>query len=104
MHCYSESIETAKELVKMGAYFSFGGVITFKNSKRGEVLKNIPTSRILIETDTPYLTPVPKRGEVNTPKNIVYTYQKMAEILNRSVEELSIIVNGNFNRFFQIKV
>ena len=102
MHCFSESKETAKEIIKMGGYFSFGGAITFKNSKKGEVLREIPIDRILVETDAPYLTPTPFRGQINEPKNVVYTYQKIAEIYNISVDELKIKVANNFSKLFKI--
>ena len=102
MHCYSESVEVSKEILSLGGYFSFGGTITFKNSKRGEVLKQIPKDRILVETDSPYLTPVPKRGEINEPLNVVYTYQKIAEIYGVSINELVDIVKNNFCKLFKI--
>lgn len=88
MHCYSESAETAKELLPLGAYFAFGGAITFKNAKKQDIIKGIPIDRLLAETDCPYLTPVPHRGEINEPKNVVYVYEFMAQTLGVSVEKL----------------
>lgn len=102
MHCYSESYEVSKEILNLGGYFSFGGAITFKNSKRGEVLAKIPMDRILVETDSPYLTPVPKRGELNEPKNIVYTYQKIAEIYGVSIEKVVDVVSENFKKLYKV--
>lgn len=80
LHCYSESKEQAKNYLDMGAYFSFGGVITFKNSHRDEVVGSIPITRVFGETDAPYLTPEPNRGKTNFPGMVAYVYRKMAEI------------------------
>ena len=101
MHCYSESYETAKELLKLGAYFSFGGSLTFKNSKRGEVLKRLPIDRILFETDAPFLTPMPYRGQINESKNVTYVYNYVSNLLGVNEEELVKIVEGNFKRLFK---
>ena len=100
MHCYSESYETAKELIKLGAYFSFGGALTFKNSRRGEVLQKLPVERILFETDAPYLTPVPFRGQVNESGYIIYVYRYVADLLGISVEKLQEITENNFRTLF----
>ncbi len=100
MHCYSESYETAKELLKLGAYFSFGGALTFKNSRRGEVLKNLPIERVLFETDAPYLTPMPFRGQVNESSYVLYVYKYVSELLNVPLENLAKIVEDNFKTLF----
>ena len=101
MHCYSESYETAKELLKLGAYFSFGGALTFKNSKRGEVLKNLPIDRVLFETDAPFLTPMPFRGQVNEPSYVIYVYKYVSELINMPLEELAKTVELNFKTLFK---
>ncbi len=101
MHCYSESYETAKELLKLGAYFSFGGALTFKNSKRGEVLKKLPIDRVLFETDAPFLTPMPFRGQVNEPSYVLYVYKYVAELIGMGLEELAKTVENNFKTLFK---
>ena len=101
MHCYSESVETAKELLKLGAYFSFGGSLTFKNSKRVEVLKALPLDRVLFETDAPYLTPVPFRGSINEPKNVSCVYNFAKNALNVTEEFLQEKIEANFKALFK---
>ena len=101
MHCYSESVETAKELLKLGGYFAFGGAITFKNAKKQDVIKSIPIDRLFAETDRPYLTPVPHRGEKNEPKNVVYVYNYMADVLDVTVQKLKAEFNKNSATLFK---
>ena len=100
MHCYSESKEIAKRLIPLGAYFAFGGAITFKNAKKQEIIASIPKERLFAETDSPYLTPVPKRGQVNEPLNVVYVYEFMASVLNESVENLKAQFDKNLTTLF----
>ena len=101
MHCYSESFEQAKNYLDLGGYFSFGGAITFKNSKRGEVLKALPIDRLLAETDSPYMTPTPYRGTINEPSFVTFVYDKMAEILSISRAELVEKLKTNFTTLFK---
>ena len=101
MHCFSESLETAKELIKIGGYFSFGGTLTFKNSKRWEVLKEIPLERVLFETDAPYLAPTPFRGSINEPKNVVKVYEYASNILDISIDNLVYAIETNFKNLFK---
>ena len=101
MHCFSESYETSKELLDLNAYFSFGGAITFKNSKRGEVLKKLPIDRVLFETDAPYLTPHPYRGQLNEPKNVIYVYKYASELYSITEESLCEKVEKNFKYLFK---
>lgn len=101
MHCFSESVETAKQLIPLGAYFAFGGAITFKNAKKQDVIKVIPENRLLAETDCPYLTPVPHRGEINEPKNVVYVYEYLAETLNVTVDDLHKRLEKNAANLFK---
>ena len=84
----------------MGAYFSFGGVVTFKNGKKEEVIKAIPMTKILVETDCPYMSPEPHRGEVNEPKNIPYIVRKIASIYGEDEEVVKKITGENALRFF----
>lgn len=100
LHCYSDSKELAKEYAKLGAYFSFGGVITFKNAKKDEVLLSIPTDRVLSETDSPYMSPEPKRGTLNTSLNIPYIVKKMSSVYGKTEEEMKKTLYENACRFF----
>ncbi len=102
MHCFGESVEIAREYVKLGAYFSFGGVITFKNAKKEDVITEIPFERILTETDCPYLSPEPYRGSVNEPSRIPVIAKKIADIKGVGLTETQSIIETNFKRFFRI--
>lgn len=101
MHCYSESKETAKTLLNLGAYFSFGGVVTFKNAKKDEIIKSIPIDRILLETDCPYMAPVPFRGQMNKPEYVSLVYDKVSGIYGVKKSELITATKDNFNRLFR---
>ncbi len=101
MHCFSESYETAKELLCLGASFSFGGSLTFKNSKRGDILSKLPLDRILFETDAPYMSPVPLRGKINESANVVLVYKFVADLLKMPIEELALTVENNFKSLFK---
>jgi len=104
VHCFSGSLESAKELLKLGFYLGFDGPITFKNAKNAlEVLEYIPLDRILIETDAPYLTPIPFRGERNNSMYLTYVINKIAEIKNISPEEIASITMNNAKTLFKIK-
>lgn len=99
-HCYSGSAEFAKQCVKLGHYFAFGGAITFKNAKKEEVLQAIPFDRILTETDSPYMTPVPLRGTTNTPFNIPLIVDKIAQTLGKTPQQINEQVFQNTLRMF----
>lgn len=102
-HCYSGSAETARELLERGWYLGFTGVITFANARRPvEVLQSIPHERILIETDCPYLTPVPHRGERNDSRMLRYTVAKAAEVLGITPGEMADLTEENAKRFYRI--
>ena len=89
LHSFSGSVEMARKIVKLGMYIGIGGVVTFKNARKSvEVVKDIPLERIVLETDCPYLSPVPFRGKRNNSGMIIYTAEKIAEIKNISVEEV----------------
>ncbi|WP_352420331.1 TatD family hydrolase [Proteiniborus sp.] len=101
LHCYSGSLEMAKEYLKMGFYLSFAGPVTFKNSRVSkEVAKNIPLDRMLIETDSPYLAPEPKRGKRNEPLNVRYVAAMIAELRQISFDEVAIETNKNTKKLF----
>ncbi len=103
IHCFSGSLETAKEYLKLGYYLGIGGVLTFKNSKLKEVVKNIPINRILLETDSPYLTPTPLRGLPNEPLYLKFVADELCDIYHISYDDLSKILEKNFNELFDIK-
>lgn len=100
-HCYSGSAEFAKQRAKEGHYFAFGGAITFKNANKAEVLNAVPFDRILSETDSPYMAPVPLRGTVNTPLNIPLVVAKIAELTDKSVPETEAQIRENTLRLFR---
>ena len=101
IHCYSYSVEMAKEFIKMGYYIGIGGVVTFKNAKKlKEVAAEIPLERILLETDCPYMAPEPHRGERNSSLYLPYVVEKLAEIRNISKEEIISTTNQNARKLF----
>ena len=101
MHCFTGSKEFSKKLLTLNSYFSASGIITFKNSvDLQETFKTLPLDNILIETDSPFLAPVPNRGKKNEPSFIDYTAEKLSEIINISKLELIKITTNNFNRLF----
>ena len=103
MHCYTGSLEFAKKLLTLNSYFSASGIITFNNSKELQNTFNyIPTEKLLIETDSPYLAPVPMRGKKNEPSFVRYTLEKLALIKNLSSTKVSKITTENFNKLFSI--
>lgn len=102
LHCYSGSAEMVKEFLRFDAYFSFGGAITFKNAHRNlEALAAVPRDRLLLETDCPYMTPVPFRGQVNFPKYVAIVRDKVAATLGTSAEEIELITTKNTKRLFK---
>lgn len=104
MHCFSGSAETAEELASMGWYVSFSGSVTFKNvEKLRRAASAVPLDRLMIETDSPYLSPEPVRGTRNTPQNVRYVAEKIAEIKQISVEEVAKITFENAKKFFNIQ-
>lgn len=103
MHCFSGSVETAKDAVKIGLMISFAGPLTFKNSRQSvEVAKNIDVSKLLVETDCPYLTPHPYRGKENEPMYVQYTFDKLSEIKQMDKESLANQLEQNLMTLFTI--
>ncbi len=101
MHCFTGSKNFAEKLLKLNAFFSASGIITFKNSiDLQETFKILPLEKILIETDSPYLAPVPNRGKKNEPSFLGYTAQKLADIKDLSKQEITKITTKNFNNLF----
>lgn len=104
LHCYSGSPEFAREVLKEDYYFGFTGVVTFKNAKKAvETVKILPEDRILVETDCPYMAPVPNRGKRNDSSNLIHIVQKMAEIRGISYEEMALISCKNTCELFKIQ-
>lgn len=101
-HCCPLNQELIKEGLKLGYYISFSGVITFKNAKPNEAVNQVPLDRILIETDSPYMSPEPHRGERNTSLYVKYVAQKIAEIKGLSLEEVAKATYNNAIRIFNI--
>lgn len=103
IHCYSGSLEYAKLLLKLGAMFSFTGNITFKNARKAiEVIEFLPANKIMVETDSPYLSPEPFSGTINEPKNVNYVFNKICEIKNVSKEVLDNLIRENVRNFYKI--
>ncbi len=104
VHCFSGSVEMAKEIIKLGLYIGLGGAVTFKNAKKPiEVAEYMPLDRLLLETDAPYMTPVPFRGKRCDSAHIAYTAEKIAEVKEMDVQELIDICNENAKKLFNIK-
>lgn len=103
MHCFSGSVEFMKECVKQGWYIAIGGVVTFKKAiKMKEVAKEVPPDKLLLETDAPYLTPVPYRGKTNQPAYVKYVAEEIASIRGISFEEVDEITTQNAKKVFSL--
>jgi TatD DNase family protein len=103
MHCFTGSSDFSKKMLSLGAYISLSGIITFSKSKElHDTASLIPIDRLLIETDSPYLAPIPKRGSTNEPSFIKYTAMKLAEIKQISYEDLIVYTSNNFNKLFSL--
>lgn len=102
IHCFTGSYEMAKEFIKLGFKLGIGGVITFKNSKLSEVVSKLDINDLLIETDSPYLTPEPNRGKQNNPANVYYVAKKIAEIKKVDVEEIVKTTSKTAQNLFDI--
>ena len=101
IHCYTGGMDFAEKLLSMGYYLGFTGVITFGNEELVEVVKMIPKDRLLIETDGPYMTPVPHRGKRNEPAYVKYVAEKIAQIKNMPIDELTEISSENCLNLFK---
>ncbi len=104
LHCYSGSVEMAREFIKLGFYISLAGPVTFRKARVPKlVAKEIPFDKLLIETDSPYLTPEPFRGKRNEPMYVRFVAEEIAEIRNVSLDEVAEKTNQNFKTLFNIK-
>ena len=99
-HCFSGSKESAEQIVKMGFYLGIGGVITYKNAGLSQALERISLENLVLETDSPYLTPVPFRGKRNESSYLVYIIDKLAKAKNLSSEEVAVITTANAQKIF----
>lgn len=105
LHCFTEDIDMAKKLLDIGFFISFSGIITFKNAASlREVARYVPLERMLIETDSPYLAPVPYRGKENQPAFVREVAKYLAELKNVPLEEFARITTGNFSRLFNVMI
>lgn len=102
-HCFTETAEVARAALDLGFHISFSGILTFRNAQElRDVAREVPLERCLIETDSPYLAPVPHRGKVNSPAFIPHVAAALADVKERPVEEIALATSGNFRRLFGI--
>ncbi|MGL5354281.1 MAG: TatD family hydrolase [Clostridium sp.] len=105
VHCFSGSVEFARECIKLGYYIGITGVVTFKNAKKiEEVIKDIPLEKLLVETDAPYMAPVPNRGKRNKSDYICHIIERIAQIKEIAPKEVNMAVNDNFMRLIDKKI
>ena len=103
MHCFTESLAVAKEAMNLGFYISFSGIVTFKSAKDlQETCKQVPLDRMLIETDSPYLAPIPYRGKINEPAWVAKVGEFIAELKGVSIDSLAKQTSENFYQCFQL--
>lgn len=104
LHCFTEDWATAKAVLDCGYYVSFSGIISFKNAQDlRDVAKQVPLDRVLIETDSPYLAPMPYRGKSNEPKYIPYVAKALCDVYDKSLEEMAEITKQNFENLLNLK-
>jgi TatD DNase family protein len=102
MHCFTESLDVAMQAIALGFYISFSGIVTFKNAATiKEVAKQVPLDRVLVETDSPYLAPIPYRGKTNQPSYVKYVAEEIARLRDITLEEVTAASTQNFFRLFK---
>lgn len=102
LHCFTEDWETAKAVLDCGYYISFSGIVSFKNAQDlRDVAKQVPLDRVLIETDSPYLAPMPYRGKTNEPKYVPYVAKALSDVYDKTVEEIGLITSQNFENLLK---
>ena len=101
-HCYSSDLKTANVLMDLGLYISFAGNLTYKNSNLSEVVMELPVDRLLVETDAPFLSPMPFRGKENEPSRVKYVAEKLAECKGITFEEMASVTKTNTEKLFNI--
>jgi TatD DNase family protein len=105
LHCFTGSMEMADRCLRRGFYVSFGGILTFKKAETlREVARRVPLERLLIETDSPYLAPVPMRGKRNEPAYLIWVARQLAELRGKGVREIAEATTANFRRLFSIEL
>jgi TatD DNase family protein len=103
MHCFTETWEVARAAMDLGFHISFSGIVTFKNARAlKDVAQRVPLERMLVETDSPYLAPVPFRGKTNQPALVKHVAEEIARLRGVSVEEVARATSGNFFKLFQV--
>jgi len=102
LHCFTGNLEQAKKTIDLGFYLGIGGVVTYKNAGLDEVLKHIPLEHVVLETDSPYLAPVPFRGKPNESSYLLHIAEKVAEIYGLSVEEIAEVTTSNSKKIFLV--
>lgn len=102
-HCFSGSQESAQQIISMGFHLGLGGVLTYKNAAVAEAIKEVPMSHLVLETDAPYLSPVPYRGKINEPAFMIEVAKKLAEIKNIPLQEVAAITTNNAKEVFGIE-
>ncbi len=103
LHCFTENLEVAQAAIEMGFYISFSGIVTFKNAiEIKKVATTIPLDKILIETDSPYLAPIPYRGKLNQPAYVKHVAEEIARLRNVALDEIGIATSENFRRLFNL--
>ena len=102
-HCFGGTLEQAQKIIDIGFFLGIGGVITYKNSGVDKVIENIPLSSLVLETDAPYLSPVPHRGKRNEPSYVWRVAEKLAEIKQLALTEIGLITTDNANKIFQLR-
>ncbi|EZQ12136.1 MULTISPECIES: TatD family hydrolase [unclassified Acinetobacter] len=104
LHCFTEDWDTAKAVLDCGYYISFSGIVSFKNAQDlRDVAKQVPLDRLLIETDSPYLAPMPYRGKSNEPKYVPYVAKALSDVYDKSVEEIAFITTQNFENLLRMQ-
>ena len=102
MHCFTENLDVAMQAIALGFYISFSGIVTFKNAQSiKDVARQVPLNRMLVETDSPYLAPIPYRGKTNQPSYVKHVAEEIAQLRGISFEEISAATTENFFRLFK---
>lgn len=102
MHCFSSGAQMARKVIEMGLHISFTGTVTYGKNNNANVLKTVGLERVMVETDCPYLAPVPKRGKTNEPSYVVHTAKRIAEICGTTLDDVAAITTANAERLFGI--
>jgi TatD DNase family protein len=102
-HCFQETVEDAHQVLGLGFIVSVGGIITFPNSGQSKLAREVPLEKVILETDSPYLTPVPLRGKQNEPANVRFVYEKMAELKGLPLAEVRRQVDRNCKKFYRLE-